>query len=142
LWEGPDPIRLVIDKKLRLPDTLRLFDGTVRTIVFNTVKEAQKGKLSYYRLEREGSLNGGGSLVVQLVNALYELKILSVLVEGGASLLQSFIDEGYWDEARVITNNELEIPDGLAAPILKNTQGPTVETLLSDTIRTYYRSIV
>ena len=135
LWEGPDPIRLVIDKKLRLPDTLRLFDGTVRTIVFNTVKEGQKGNLLYY------PLRGEGSLVAPLVNALYELKILSVLVEGGTLLLQSFIDEGYWDEARVITNNELEIPDGLAAPILRNTQGPTtVETLLSDTIRIYYRS--
>ena len=140
LWKGPDPIRLVIDKKLRLPDTLRLFDGTVRTIVFNTVKEAQKGNLSYYPLQGEGGLKGGASLVSQLVNALYELKILSVMVEGGALLLQSFIDEGYWDEARVITNNELEIPDGVAAPILRNMQGPTVETLLSDTIRTYYRS--
>ena len=175
LWVGPNPIRLVIDRELRLPETLRLFDGTVRTIVFNTVKDQSGDNLLYYRLkgegdsndngdingnndindegdlkERGGGLKSGSSLVAQLVKALYELKVLSVLVEGGALLLQSFIDEGYWDEARVITNNELEIPGGLAAPVLKNvgatagkpgamaTQGPVTETLFSDTIRTYY----
>ncbi len=34
-------------------------------------------------------------------------RYLSVLVEGGAQLLQTFIDEGYWDEARIITNEYL-----------------------------------
>ena len=47
------------------------------------------------------------------MNALYELKIQSVIVEGGAKLLQSFIDEGMWDEARVIKNEELIINNGL-----------------------------
>lgn len=186
LWQGPDPIRLVIDKDLRLPASLRLFDGKAPTIVFNKVKEEQKGNLRYYRLKEDGdrdrlignggsiggdgpigesglmgndgSIEGSGpiknsgpignnsspeksSLIPQLMNALYELKILSVLVEGGAALLQSFIDEGYWDEARVITNNELEIPDGLAAPVLKNATILTAETLLSDTIRTYHHPL-
>jgi diaminohydroxyphosphoribosylaminopyrimidine deaminase/5-amino-6-(5-phosphoribosylamino)uracil reductase len=84
---------------------------------------------------------------------LYQLKIQSVLVEGGARLLQSFIDEGYWDEARVITNNELELPGGLAAPVLSGFDGRgdragekmggrarTVEFLFSDTIR-YYKNL-
>ena len=70
------------------------------------------GNLSYYQLANDSSL------VHQICQALYQLKIQSVLVEGGARLLQSFIDEGYWDEARVITNNELELPGGLPAPIL------------------------
>jgi diaminohydroxyphosphoribosylaminopyrimidine deaminase/5-amino-6-(5-phosphoribosylamino)uracil reductase len=39
-----------------------------------------------------------------------------VLVEGGAQLLQSFIDEGSWDEARVITNLSLIAGEGLPAP--------------------------
>jgi diaminohydroxyphosphoribosylaminopyrimidine deaminase/5-amino-6-(5-phosphoribosylamino)uracil reductase len=135
LWKGPDPIRLVIDKDLRLPGSLRLFDSRVRTIVFNTVKQEEKENLLYYRVSKDSGL------VPQVVNALYELKIQSVLVEGGRELLQSFIDEGIWDEARVITNNELEIPDGLAAPELKNVQTSAVETLLSDTIRTYHNPL-
>ena len=117
LWSGPDPIRLVIDKELTLPASLKLFDGSVRTIVFNMVKHDEGEKLSYYQLANDSSL------VHQVCQALYQLKIQSVLVEGGAHLLQSFIDEGYWDEARVITNNELELPGGLPAPVLSEFGG-------------------
>jgi diaminohydroxyphosphoribosylaminopyrimidine deaminase/5-amino-6-(5-phosphoribosylamino)uracil reductase len=53
--------------------------------------------------------------------------------------LQSFIDEGYWDEARVITNHDLNLHDGLAAPALKHGEFLRKETLLSDTIR-YYKN--
>src|SRR2546430_4071421 len=50
------------------------------------------------------------------LHALYNLHIQSVLVEGGARLLQSFFDAGVWDEARVITNHALHQPTGLPAP--------------------------
>jgi len=133
LWNGPDPIRLVIDKELRLPSSLQLFDGKARTIVFNLLKHEEGGKLEWYQLSADSSL------VQQVGMALTQLKIQSVLVEGGARLLQSFIDEGYWDEARVITNNELLIRGGLPAPELKDAQLVGSETLLSDTVR-YYRS--
>jgi len=137
-WKGPNPVRLVIDKENRLPSTLQIFDRQTRTIVFNTLRHKEEGheeegNLLYYQLATDSSL------VQQLVLALYQLKIQSVLVEGGARLLQSFIDEGYWDEARVITNNELEIPEGLASPVLKDPQLLSYETLFSDTVR-YYKN--
>jgi diaminohydroxyphosphoribosylaminopyrimidine deaminase/5-amino-6-(5-phosphoribosylamino)uracil reductase len=132
LWNGADPIRLVIDKELRLPASLQLFDGKVRTIVFNFLKHEEGGMVGWYQLAADSSL------VQQVSMALRELKIQSVLVEGGARLLQSFIDEGYWDEARVITNNELLIPGGLPAPELKDARLIESEPLLSDTVR-YYR---
>jgi diaminohydroxyphosphoribosylaminopyrimidine deaminase/5-amino-6-(5-phosphoribosylamino)uracil reductase len=131
LWKGPDPVRLVIDTTLRLPEHLQLFDGKARTIVFNTVKHEmgeETGNLQYYRIAAEGGL------VQQVVKALYALKIQSVMVEGGAALLRSFIDEGYWDEARVITNEELITPGGLAAPVLERAEIRTRETLNSDSI--------
>jgi diaminohydroxyphosphoribosylaminopyrimidine deaminase / 5-amino-6-(5-phosphoribosylamino)uracil reductase len=134
LWNGPNPTRLVIDKDLKLPETLQLFDGKVRTIVFNRVRHGEENNVLYYQLEDEEGVVKG------VIRALYKLKIQSVLVEGGARLLQSFIDEDCWDEARVITNNELEIPGGLAAPVLKETQQYSKENLLSDTIRTYDRT--
>jgi diaminohydroxyphosphoribosylaminopyrimidine deaminase/5-amino-6-(5-phosphoribosylamino)uracil reductase len=133
LWNGPDPIRLVIDKELRLPSSLQLFDRKVRTVVFNTLRHEEEDNLQYYQLATDSSL------VHQLTLALYQLKIQSVLVEGGARLLQSFIDEDYWDEARVITNNDLEIPGGLAAPVWKEARLVSRETLLSDAIRYYDR---
>jgi diaminohydroxyphosphoribosylaminopyrimidine deaminase/5-amino-6-(5-phosphoribosylamino)uracil reductase len=132
LWNGPDPIRMVIDKELRLPSSLRVFDGKVRTLVFNLLRHEVGGAVEYYQLSRDSSL------VHQLGVALTQLKITSVLVEGGARLLQTFIEEGYWDEARVITNDELMIPGGLPAPELKDARLERVETLAGDMVR-YYR---
>jgi diaminohydroxyphosphoribosylaminopyrimidine deaminase/5-amino-6-(5-phosphoribosylamino)uracil reductase len=140
LWIGPNPIRLVIDKKLRLPDRLQLFDRKSRTIIFNTLKHDIGEELSYYQLATETSASPDcpdRSLVPQLLEALYRLNILSVMVEGGAYLLQSFIDEGYWDEARVITNGDMIIPAGLAAPVLDQGQLFSQEQLFSDRIAIY-----
>ena len=134
LWNGPDPIRLVIDKDLSLPVSLRLFDGQVRTVVFNLEKHEEQGNLQYYQLSEDSSL------VHQLVVALHQLKIQSVLVEGGAALLQSFIDEGYWDEARIITNETLQIPGGLASPVLPGGRLVFQEKLFSDVISHYNKT--
>jgi diaminohydroxyphosphoribosylaminopyrimidine deaminase/5-amino-6-(5-phosphoribosylamino)uracil reductase len=62
-----------------------------------------------------------------------------VLVEGGAQLLQSFIDEGAWDEIRIITNNELVVPQGLPAPRMQSGQLLHQETLFSDTLQYFVK---
>jgi diaminohydroxyphosphoribosylaminopyrimidine deaminase/5-amino-6-(5-phosphoribosylamino)uracil reductase len=133
LWTGPDPVRLVIDKELRLQGTLNIFDGKVRTIVFNNLRHDMDEAINpaYYQLATDSSV------VHQLALALYQLKILSVMVEGGAMLLQSFIDEGYWDEARVITNEEMMAPGGLLAPVLEEARISKREKLFSDNIGYY-----
>jgi diaminohydroxyphosphoribosylaminopyrimidine deaminase/5-amino-6-(5-phosphoribosylamino)uracil reductase len=79
------------------------------------------------------------SIVQQVLNALYQLKIQSVLVEGGAALLQSFIDEGAWDEARTITNETLSVGNGLSAPVLRGAHIVHAEDVHADRIR-YYRN--
>ncbi len=129
LWQGPDPLRLVVDMHLRLPSSLQLFNRQVRTIVFNALQHEQMDNLMYYQLTQDVNL------VHQIVHALYQLKIQSVLVEGGAQLLQSFIDEGLWDEIRLITNHELVVPQGLPAPRLHSGQLLQQETLFSDTLQ-------
>jgi diaminohydroxyphosphoribosylaminopyrimidine deaminase/5-amino-6-(5-phosphoribosylamino)uracil reductase len=47
---------------------------------------------------------------------LYQKNIQSVIIEGGAKLLQTFIDNGIWDEARIITNQTMCIENGIASP--------------------------
>lgn len=128
LWPGPSPIRLVIDKDLRLPSSLKLFNRDARTIIFNTIKQEEQEHLLYYQVKSDTSL------VRQVMNALYQLKIQSVLVEGGARVLQSFIDEGVWDEARIIRHNGLTVPDGLAAPEPGPVFTTEEKTLFTDTI--------
>jgi diaminohydroxyphosphoribosylaminopyrimidine deaminase/5-amino-6-(5-phosphoribosylamino)uracil reductase len=77
------------------------------------------------------------SLVQQVLQALYQLKIVSVLIEGGAQLLQSFIEEGVWDEARVIVNEDLVIDKGLSAPELSHHKPVDRKQLQQDRIHYY-----
>jgi diaminohydroxyphosphoribosylaminopyrimidine deaminase/5-amino-6-(5-phosphoribosylamino)uracil reductase len=134
LWPGKNPIRLVIDSNLKIQATSHLLDGSVQTIVFNSLRQEQAGAILYYKIAENKSW------VLQITEALYQMNIQSLLVEGGATLLQSFIDENYWDEARVITNTEMEVSDGLKAPRLKNAEKYFSETIEKDLIQ-YYRRI-
>jgi diaminohydroxyphosphoribosylaminopyrimidine deaminase/5-amino-6-(5-phosphoribosylamino)uracil reductase len=131
LWPGNSPVRLVVDMNLRLPSSRKVFDQKTKTIVLNTVKHEEEGNLMYYQVTEDISL------VHQVLKALYQLKIQSVIVEGGAKLLQSFIDEGIWDEARIIKNAELKIMNGLAAPELAEAVKVSEEKIFSDTIEIY-----
>ena len=128
LWPGNNPVRLVVDRQLRLPSSLQLFDKKVKTIVFNTVKHEEEENLLYYQVTTDVNL------VHQVVHALYHLKIQSVLVEGGAQLIRSFVDEGMWDEARIITNKNLFVNAGIPAPVLTGGKVMDSEQLMSDNI--------
>lgn len=114
LWAGNNPLRLVIDKSLKLPPALHLLDGSVKTIVFNTIKTKENATLYYYKIEENKNC------IAQITAALYTMNIQSVIVEGGAKLLQSFIDVNCWDEARIITNDSMIIGNGINAPQLSN----------------------
>lgn len=143
-WPGNNPVRIVVDLNLRLPSTLQLFNGERPTIVFNKHRHNlpfEKASLTQLREIGVGyyQVTEDVSLVHQLLNGLYRLGIQSILVEGGTQLLQSFIDEGLWDEMRVITNQQLAIGNGLPAPQIRNGKISKTETLLSDTIRFYDR---
>jgi diaminohydroxyphosphoribosylaminopyrimidine deaminase/5-amino-6-(5-phosphoribosylamino)uracil reductase len=63
--------------------------------------------------------------------------INSVIVEGGAQLLQSFIDENLWDEARIITNQQQALPNGIPAPLLSSANFINETEIYSDTINYY-----
>jgi diaminohydroxyphosphoribosylaminopyrimidine deaminase/5-amino-6-(5-phosphoribosylamino)uracil reductase len=94
LWHGKSPVRMIVDMSLRLPISLKIFDGQQPTIIFNAGMHDETNALQYYQVTEDVSI------VHQMLNACYQNNIQSILVEGGAKLLQSFIDEGIWDEAR------------------------------------------
>jgi diaminohydroxyphosphoribosylaminopyrimidine deaminase/5-amino-6-(5-phosphoribosylamino)uracil reductase len=141
-WHGANPIRLVTDMELRLPSSLKLFNGEIPTTIFNSRKHSLeeidftshqplgKDGLAYYQVTTDVSL------VQQIMHALYQLKIQSVLVEGGGRLLQSFIDENYWDEIRLITNKELNMDEGVVSPVFNGIKMNEQE-LFSDRIELF-----
>lgn len=128
-WQGVNPVRLVLDMDLRLPASLHVFDGTAKTVVFNKHRQEDNPMLSYCRICKDGMI------VQQILDKLYEMNILSVMIEGGARLLQSFIDEGAWDEARVITNTKLYAGTGVSAPGLHNAVLVDTQAIETDLIQ-------
>lgn len=129
-WSGRNPIRIVLDQNLDLPKDLHLFDGGVTTLVINEIKNSKEGSgLEYIRMDF--SLN----LLSQLLAELQRRKIESLMVEGGCVLLQSFIDERLWDEARV-EYAPFCIGNGVPAPMLNGVM-KGVETIKSNRIVHY-----
>ena len=114
LWNGRNPVRVVIDKSLRLSKNLHLFDHTIPTIVFTRTPVESKVNLEYI------SIDFKGNIIEQVLGHLYQRQIQSVMIEGGAALLQSFIESRYWDEARIFTSPRL-FKSGIAAPKLSGT---------------------
>ena len=131
LWTGNNPVRMVIDNNLRLPPHLQLFDQQQKTIVFNTQKQQENGKILYCKIDpNENSLK-------QIMDISYKMGIQSILVEGGSKLLQSFIEANQWDEVRLIKNEKLAIKNGIAAPLLDQQNPYKKQTIQSDTINFY-----
>ncbi len=108
-WGGRNPIRIVTDKELVLPKNLLLFDHSQETIVLNAIKNHKEENLEYIKIDF------GNEFLNNLMTLLYEREINSLLVEGGQQLLQSFINQNYWDEARIFTGNK-NFTQGVAAP--------------------------
>ena len=60
----------------------------------------------------------GKQSLQQQIRSLYERKIQSLMVEGGAKLLQSFLNENLWDEIHIEVA-PFPLLEGIAAPIPK-----------------------
>ncbi len=116
LWPGKNPVRIVIDKFLKIPAAFHLSDNIIPTIIINTVKQDVNGNTVFYKVSESENL------LAVTISILHQRNLTSLLVEGGTVLLQSFIDSGLWDEARLITNENLEIKNGINAPVLKKHQ--------------------
>ncbi len=109
-WTGKNPIRIVIDKNLSLPPAHHIFDSSQPTLCYNLKKNETAKNLDFIRLDEENFLEN-------LLQDLFERKVQSVLVEGGAKLLQSFIEKNLWDEARVFVS-KVQFREGVCAPQL------------------------
>lgn len=130
-WHGPNPVRIVLDRQLRVPKDSALFDGSVKTFVLT---QPDNTAITIVGTHFE-SLDFNKQLPGQIGAVLYKQGIQSVIIEGGHKTLQTFIDGGYWDEARILKGNNI-FGKGTYAPRL---QGSKVHEskLGTDSIRIY-----
>jgi diaminohydroxyphosphoribosylaminopyrimidine deaminase/5-amino-6-(5-phosphoribosylamino)uracil reductase len=125
-WTGRNPVRIVLDRFLRLNAKLHVFDKTQRTLCYNVMKHKEHDSLSLCRVDEE-------DFIKNMVTDLYKRKIQSVIIEGGAQTLMSFIEAGLWDEARIFISPKL-FGKGIQAPEIKG-QLITEELVMGDTLR-------
>lgn len=109
-WTGRNPTRVVIDRFLKLNDKLHLFNCKQKTIVYNVLRHEEHENLLFIRIDERDFLN-------ELIKDLHNQKIQSVIVEGGAYTIQSFIEADLWDEARIFQSPKT-FGKGIAAPAI------------------------
>jgi diaminohydroxyphosphoribosylaminopyrimidine deaminase/5-amino-6-(5-phosphoribosylamino)uracil reductase len=132
LWKGNNPVRIVIDKELKIPSSFKVFNEEAKAIIFNLSKNSATKNTRFIKLDKE-------NFIKELLDSLYKNEIQSVLIEGGAKTLQSFIDSGLWDEARIITNETMVVEEGINAPQMKNFTMIHREKYFSDSIAYFIR---
>lgn len=115
---GKSPVRVVMDRHRILPPTLKIFDGAVKTMLYHQPKEPQKNSDKYDLTHVNfKEIEFDNFLIINTLEDLLKQKIGILLVEGGAKMLQSFIESGLWDEARVIKSDKI-LRGGISAPRL------------------------
>lgn len=131
-WKGEDPVRIVIDKELKVPANLKVYDGSVKTIFINESSTYVKGTIFFEKI------NFSKPIAIQICEVLFKHKIQSLILEGGTKTIQTFIDENLWDEARVFSS-EIRFNEGVKAPKLdviptkeENIKGDILKTYLND----------
>lgn len=113
-WKGKNPIRIVLDKSLKIDATFHVLDGSIKTILFTEEPDASKYITGIKYILIDFSKN----IASQICEKLYEAQLLSVFIEGGTKTIQSFIDANLWDEARIFTG-ATKFNTGTKAPQLK-----------------------
>jgi diaminohydroxyphosphoribosylaminopyrimidine deaminase/5-amino-6-(5-phosphoribosylamino)uracil reductase len=107
-WYGKSPLRVTIDRHGILSCKHKIFNDDAKTLVFTT----------------NHTINYGNNTEVipcvdlqQIIKILYDKKIQSLIVEGGTTLLDSFIKHGLWDEIITFTG-DFFLKKGIKAPLL------------------------
>ncbi|MBR2497210.1 MAG: bifunctional diaminohydroxyphosphoribosylaminopyrimidine deaminase/5-amino-6-(5-phosphoribosylamino)uracil reductase RibD, partial [Parabacteroides sp.] len=108
-WIGESPVRVVLDRKLKLQKGAHLLDGAVQTLVFTEQAVENRPNVEYIQIDFEQDV------LLQVLHCLYNKKLNSLMVEGGALLLRSFLEANLWDEIWVETT-PLLLGEGVKAP--------------------------
>jgi len=126
---GKNPVRVVLDRKLKLGVDCSVFNNEAKTIVFTNkdglppnTKQLTYISPNLWQLE-------------EILSLLSAEGIKSIIIEGGQKILNSFVNKGLWDEARVFTAKK-EIFSGLEAPNL-NCKPIKEFKILTDTLQIF-----
>lgn len=131
LYFGKSPLRIVLDRENKLPKHLHIFsDGFPTWHITENIGRTFSNKNVLSK-----KIDFDDSLLDNLLRDLHEFKIGSLMVEGGAQLLNSFIKKGLWHEARILEGDRF-LGKGIIAPRFLN-QPEKIVQIESDILRIY-----
>ncbi len=137
LYFGSSPIRIVLNRKDDLPDDLHVFSESIsrkgekiKTVLVTDHKSTKKNVLNWVIPSKEDDF------LQMLMAKCYENNWSSMIVEGGAQILQMFLEKNYWDEARVFTGKSY-IRDGIPAPKIPKTPDKRYQ-IIDDQLEIFY----
>jgi len=133
MWKGNNPVKVVLDQHLKIKPDAAVFDGISETIVITSKQHTAFPKLSKVKFE---AIDFDQNLPNKICEVLFKHKIQSVIVEGGAMTLNTFIDAGMWDEARVFTGTP-QLKTGISAPQIEKKPSETTQ-IGEDTLNLYF----
>jgi diaminohydroxyphosphoribosylaminopyrimidine deaminase/5-amino-6-(5-phosphoribosylamino)uracil reductase len=132
-WYGKNPVRVIFDRQRRIPSHYHIFDGKAETLIFTEKVDVETRENNVLYLPLRFDQN----MIENLLTTLYNHRIDALLVEGGQSVLQSFIDANLWDEA-FIEISEAVFGAGVPAPVIR---GKLLDEYVADTYRQQHISI-
>lgn len=129
---GKQPLRITIDRNLELDAHFHLLNNLQDTLIFNHVLNAKEGLIEWIKTDTSNEIE-------MVLEKLHEKQVLSLMVEGGASLLNKFIKKDLWDEARIITSNKM-LHDGVKAPLWQTPSKQHEQFIGTDKIEFYKKT--
>ncbi len=129
-WSGKNPVRVILDREGKITDDYFVKDEKTKTIIITEQENLTVTENCIY----ENAIFDI-RLTKTIVHILYKYGLQSVIIEGGRHTLQSFIDAGLWDEARVFTGN-MHLKEGTKAPVLSGNFH--VKNIKEDQFKLYY----
>ena len=94
-WSGNSPLRVVLDRNLSIPSDCKLLNDGGKTLIYNEKKEGAEGNVEWAKLDTKEPETW--------LRDLYRRGVTSVMVEGGANVLQQLVDADAWNEIRIET---------------------------------------
>lgn len=149
-WTGENPLRVVLDRDLKLNKNFSVFDGEAKTSILTKTHFKEDDISDGWNIfppKHAGFFIDGNcsksiidwdltnQIAKQICEGLHYRSVSSVIIEGGAKTLQTFINENLWDEARIFVGNT-KFKEGTKAPKLKGKM-ISENQILEDTLKIY-----
>ncbi|EAS18841.1 riboflavin biosynthesis protein RibD [Flavobacteria bacterium BBFL7] len=116
-WSGKNPTRVILDSRNSITSDYQVMDDAAPTL----------------------KLQLSSSNTLEILNSLYQNNVQSVIIEGGTTTIQSFIDTGLWDEAYQFMGTEVLFHEGLQAPVLKGDYSMLYRKMIANDVLKIYR---